>query len=473
MQSDYVSFLLEVYQAILKDCSVRYPYLSKEFSRDYLRLCSNAERRGLKWFTLDLPALGKHLDACLDQGRLTRSRLPGSLPSRRRGVIPRLFRGITLRVFHEDGSLREDADAEAIRYLRQLYNCSKKLKVQCDEHRTLGEVREFFSIDAETRSGSLDWDSDQLGEGRSLRFRDSPTSGTQDSLEDLPLFQTKEAIASNEPPESVSQSKCNDDYLDTLQCVCDIISHFLGEFNPSEWTGKHGPGAVSDQESGSSKYEFPNWPDKLASIFPLDVFAYANTAIWADEVSQQDIVGRFSPHEPPAKLIAVPKSQKAPRLIASEPIAHQWCQQAIRSFLAERISRTPLQWVISLRDQTKNQELARQASLTSGWTIDLSSASDRLSCWVVERTFRRNPGLLNALHAVRSRWIYNPIDRKSPRFYRLRKFACMGSAITFPVQTIVYTAISVAAILHCRGQRPTIASVTKACQEPEIGRAHV
>jgi hypothetical protein len=78
-------------------------------------------------------------------------------------------------------------------------------------------------------------------------------------------------------------------------------------------------------------------------------------------------------------------------------------------------------------------------------TVDLSAASDRLSCWLVERLFRANHSLLAAFIASRTRFLTNNIDKKSPKLYKLRKFASMGSALTFPVQSICFFVLCVSA----------------------------
>jgi len=47
--------------------------------------------------------------------------------------------------------------------------------------------------------------------------------------------------------------------------------------------------------------------------------------------------------------------------------------------------------------------------------------------------------------ACRTRYIINTIDKKSPKLHKLRKFASMGSALTFPIQSISFYIICVAA----------------------------
>lgn len=461
MQS-YVAYVQSLYDGVLADIGMQYPGLRKGLSRDYVRLCSVLETDGLGFFTLVLPAAGKHFDKCLAAGSLTRFGMANLGPFRRGGVIPRLFKELLLLVFEETGSLRVDVDVNAIRCLRQLFLLMKKIELECTFARTTGEVREFFKVDSECRSATLSWDADELGdwEQGALAFY-TPRPQGPDSLDLIPP-----------PQQEVDRdnfTRTSTDLLSLTHSVFDIISSTIGVFNPYMWKSKHGPGAVSDQVQGASKYEFPYWPDKLERVFPQADFAFANYGLWAESLSEVVARERFSVSEPPCKLIAVPKTQKAPRLIASEPIAHQWCQQSILTFLRNRVESSFLSKSIHFRDQTWNSEAALRASHTGDqWTVDLSAASDRISCWLVERVFRRNKSLLQALHATRTRWIVNPIDKKSPKALVLKKFSCMGSACTFPVQTIIFYGIAVASVLHARGLKATIKNISSVSEEIRI-----
>nr|QXN75361.1 MAG: RNA-dependent RNA polymerase [Grapevine-associated levi-like virus 8] len=158
-----------------------------------------------------------------------------------------------------------------------------------------------------------------------------------------------------------------------------------------------------------------------------------------------------TPHEPPSVLIAVPKTAKTPRLIAKEPVAHQWCQQLIMSFLVERLNLIFGGDFISFDSQDKSRELALASSRDGDLaTVDLSSASDRLSCWAIERAFRRNPTLLHAFHACRTRWAHDNVVTGD--YFVLRKFSTQGSALTFPTQTIFFLMCSLA----CLGKKRSL-----------------
>jgi hypothetical protein len=78
-------------------------------------------------------------------------------------MVPRLFKGLILRVFDDNGVLRADPDVQAIRFLRQLYYAAKKVSITCDDSRTWKQVHEFFETDRKIRSPTLNWDDDEFG----------------------------------------------------------------------------------------------------------------------------------------------------------------------------------------------------------------------------------------------------------------------------------------------------------------------
>lgn len=447
MMKSYVTMLQGLYTAIFRDLAVQFPSIHKELIRDHTRLFSTIEARGLSFLTIDLPEQGKHFDRCLSAQRLTHFPGPNSGSWKKGGIVPKLFRGLLLRVFDLDGSLRIDADPASIRSLRQLYYAAKKVKMECSDERIWKSISSFVRIDESLRVPSLPWTDNELPQRASepLHLGDVLAHcGTA-----LPLFDVHHDRRTSEDRLS---SSIGIDFLSHVQLVADYVVNSFGEFNPLDWRAKHGPGAVSDRSMGGvySKYSFPNWPEKLESAFPSSEFAYANLGDWAADSVAGDQCG-LSPHEPPSRLIAVPKTQKTPRLIASEPTAHQWCQQMLLDYLATKIRTGLLSHTVHLCDQSENQTAASLASmLGSHATVDLSDASDRLSCWTIERMFRANTSLLHALHASRTRWVRNSIDKKSPEYIVLKKFACMGSACTFPVQSIVFAICCIASVLHAR-----------------------
>lgn len=468
MMKSYATYYKDLYSSVLDDIADRYPSLRESLMLDKARLLSLVDARGLKFLTIDLPELGKHFERCLSNSLYVPSRLPGSRPvAGKVGLIPRLFSGIYLRVFDEFGALRVDLDIHAIACLRQLFLMAKKTKLECEDARKWQAISEFFGIDRGLRRPSLDWEADDLGafDSDHLHLGDHQIDRSDPRQPVLPGLVPE--VADQLGPDSIEWG-----HICSIQSVCDIVASTLGVFNPLEWRTKHGPGAVADGRKGESKYDFPYWPSKLDAVFPLPDFAYANYGLWADDTTTQDGTRKGFRHlfgEPPSRLLAVPKTQKGPRLIAAEPSCYQWCQQSIKDFLAGRIGSTPIASSVRFRTQLANQKLAQRASHDGrAATIDLSSASDRVSCWIVERAFRRNQSLLRALHASRTRWVSQLIDDLSPRYYVLKKFATMGSACTFPVQTILFTCIVVGSVLYARRLTPNIRNIRMISREVQV-----
>ncbi|DAD51548.1 RNA-directed RNA polymerase [ssRNA phage Esthiorhiza.2_47] len=454
----YEEYLLGLYEAMLSSIARLRPGLRVDCERDYKRLLSSVEKGGIRVFLEHLPAMGKHLDICLSQKRLTASNVAFMAPFRRRGVIPRLFKGLFLSVFDESGVLRIEPDISAIRFLRTLLSVAKKFRMSCSDSSTWSTVDGFYKIDQGVRHPTLSWDDDGFEASMAAHL----SLGDVDQLA-FPLLHHN--VDAGEPCSIVVP-----DSISAIQSVADIVSAQLGRFDPLEWKSRHGPGVVSDLKQGMNKYSFPFWPDKLERVFPFADMAFHSYDEWAAYVcSKSEAELQSMKHEPPSRLAAVPKVLSKPRLIASEPVAHQWCQQTVADFLMSSVQNTAISSAISFRDQSKNGELALKASSSgSHATIDLSDASDRISCWVIERVLRRNSTLLDAVQSCRTRWIRNEIDRKSPRLYKLRKFTTMGSTVTFPMQTILFACIAIGATLVQRGQIPTIRNVRRTALEVQI-----
>lgn len=99
---------------------------------------------------------------------------------------------------------------------------------------------------------------------------------------------------------------------------------------------------------------------------------------------------------------------------------------------------------INFNDQDPSKDLARSASISGLLaTVDLSSASDRLSCWTVERSFP-NLHILEALNASRTHKALISDGEDKGLIVGLKKFAGMGSAVTFPVQSLIYACVCIA-----------------------------
>lgn len=151
------------------------------------------------------------------------------------------------------------------------------------------------------------------------------------------------------------------------------------------------------------------------------------------------------------KVTPVPKTRLKPRLIAIEPTAMQYAQQGLMRALVPLLEWGPQSaGLIGFTDQVPNQHLAERGSIDRQVaTIDLSDASDRVSWSLVKSLFGWWPDVVGALDASRSRNAMLPNGELLP----LKKFASMGSAVCFPVEAMVFTAIAFAAIADEIGSR--------------------
>lgn len=436
MLNRHVPELLQVYQCLFRDIGNTYPTLRDELELDSAHLTRLVNSRGVNVFCIDLPAAGKHFDRCLSEGMYSTSGLPLTKRCPRSVMYPQFLRGLHERVFHQSGGLKEDCDVEAILFLRQLYYCAKKCELDCPLENVLDSVKDFFETDNHLPEPEGFWQSDQ------------PTN--EEIIESYTGF-GRSLIYSSRIGDDESHLQV---LLNNLDTVAGIISSTLGPYQPEDWSFKHGPGAVAERKGQVNKYQFVNWSDRLDSVFPYADFGYHNHAAWARHVAKSiDGVGRemaFS-EDPYSRLISVRKTLKAPRLIAAEPSEHQWCQQNIWDYFR---SRTRASWIsrfILFQDQSRNQELAKRGSVDGSLaTLDLSEASDRVTCHFVGNLFRSNLGLLKALQSSRTRRIRQNINPDVPSEFNLKKFSTMGSACTFPVESLGFLAIALAATITSR-----------------------
>jgi len=446
--NSYANYIQGLYRAMYVDIACKLPSLRVDCERDLKRLLSISKTDGLPFFMITLPEFGKHFDQCLSNHSLSLSRLPHFRAAKRRGVIPQLFKGLLQRIFGESGELKDQPCLDSISFVRQLCYAVKRFGMRCPDSATWRQIDEFYKVEGEIEPPSSYWTGEQSS-ADSLGHRD-----LHDVLDvSLPLFRPFGG-GSEAPLDRLSGA------FFCVQSVADLVASELGWFDPAESRLKHGPGAVSDRRPGMTKYLPGWWPDVLESQFPLCDYGYHNhLAAAAGSLIHTDTPVFAGA----SKLIAVPKTLKAPRLIAAEPTANQWCQQAILNFMYKKVSHTSLRRSVNFRSQIPNQVAALRASIDgSSATIDLKSASDRISCGLVERMFRRNHSLLDALRATRTQFILNELDRKHPRLHRLRKFSTMGSAVTFPIQSYIFACIAIGCFLFESGLSPTPQNIRRA-----------
>nr|QDH86769.1 MAG: RNA-dependent RNA polymerase [Leviviridae sp.] len=358
-------------------------------TRDINYVSRRYEYEGLSFLTITLPSFGKDFQKSLDQGYVDRSLFQG-FPWQ--VGLPRFLGGFLDLVFDRtSGQLRNtELSVVAILAIRQLTLMFSKILLPCSDARVKDAIEAFVSCEQDVKVSnrkisSHDWnDFERIG---NLLF------GSLFSEIDRKIY--------------------------------------YGDLLP-----KHGPGATADRLRANAKYRQASWPARLEGVFPFGEYALPNWRYF-DEMSNVDILEPGS--ETPARVVTVPKTLKAPRVIAIEPTAMQYMQQAISRPLVEAIENDKvLTRLIGFRDQIPNQEMARIGSLKGNLaTLDLSEASDRVSNQHVRHLVSQFPHLHKGLDATRSR----KADIPGHGVKRLAKYASMGSALCFPLEALVFTTL--------------------------------
>lgn len=224
-----------------------------------------------------------------------------------------------------------------------------------------------------------------------------------------------------------------------LERAQDLIKGWLGDWKYHGDLGRHGGGSVAD--SGRAKYSKYNAlvsDVKLDHIFLHDPFApeYAMLPYIKRSVRGGKRLDRCS------KLCFVPKNFAKLRSISMEPAALQFTQQGVMCSLYRYFKKTKYHGIgqhLRLWDQSQNQGLAYHGSITNEYaTIDSSHASDSVSWKLVKVLFKKVPQLLKWLIATRSSHTLLPTGTR----LELSKFAPMGSALCFPIESIIFLVIS-------------------------------
>ena len=135
---------------------------------------------------------------------------------------------------------------------------------------------------------------------------------------------------------------------------------------------------------------------------------------------------------PGNKVTTVPKNAKIDRVIAIEPDLNMYIQKGIGNLIRSRLKRV----LVDLDDQTKNQQLALEASITgSHATIDLSSASDTVSLKLVELLLPHD--WFEAIKQSRSERGVMP----DGSLIHYQKVSSMGNGFTFELESLIFWAL--------------------------------
>jgi hypothetical protein len=215
-----------------------------------------------------------------------------------------------------------------------------------------------------------------------------------------------------------------------------LFGSLIGSAMTSPFKGSHGPGAVSERLGTNSRWNFSTISVDADSLVGSEEFR----PNWESLQNRPPTFGTI-----PARLEAVPKTAEKPRLISIEPSYNQFMQQSLLKKLRKGLR--DARSVCAFDSQDDNRMMAKNGSYNGSIaTVDLSDASDRVSMALVEQLFGFSPAFLRYLRLSRSAFVQLP----GGDLALLNKFASMGSALTFPVEAMVFTALVVTSI--CRGR---------------------
>lgn len=386
------SDLLELWEAVYRDACQK---CTAEVSdlRDLETVRSRVKDEGLSFLTIVLPRFARDFERSLAIGRVDSSSFENFKKDK---AHPAFLRGMLSQIFnHETGGLADDSSDSPtiVEAVRQICLSFKKVELPCTPERERAAIQNFVDVEHE-----------------------------------LQTFCPSEAA--------------RDSFRDVASVLWDNL--VLGDLHPGMLVPRHGPGGTAERIMGNQKYVWRRWHERLESVMPFLGSAYPLGA--ALESVHQEVTFVPESEEQPVRVVLVPKTLKAPRIIAVEPVCMQYTQQALQSQLYDAIER---HWLtaghVNFRDQSTNQRMAISSSTTGQYaTIDLSDASDRVPRDLALEMISGAPVLRDAVDMCRSTHAQLP----DGRVLTLRKFASMGSALCFPIEAMYFYTVAVLALLE-------------------------
>lgn len=372
-------------------------------SKDLLLLSERIIEEGTSFVYSTLPLLGRALDNGLVTGSV---QTPSNFRLKGKTALPVLFYSCFSRVFEDSGSIRSNPCVTTIFYLRQMLLLDSKFITEPTKEQQQSAYRSFCD-----RQNSL----------RKVR---------------LPIGHPVIEIAKR------------------------LLTKYLKRLDISSIQPGHGPGAVAEGFNRFEKWDFRNWPAKAERFYPFLEYGTPSLLASLSRGSAIPLVRNLT-----TKCCLVPKDFRGPRLISAESTATQYLQQGQMRAIMRYIENHPvLSKSIRLRDQTHNRKMCKTAYDNGLATLDLSNASDTVSCVLVWELLSGLPKLRRYLFSTRSDWISFEGKRQ-----KIIAFSPMGSAVCFPIETLVFWSLTMASLKlvrpQYRGNRASFKS--EACSIPD------
>lgn len=395
--SDLLVLATHIYQDAVAKCVADISDL-----RDLKTIKSRTKKEGLSFLTITLPSFATDFERSIAIGyidpKFFRSfRKNGPIPALLQGMVGLLFDRETGRILSNDPHELQK-QAEVVKAIRQICLFAKKIRLACTPNRVLRALEGFAQVE-------------------------------------------RYLAESKVQPEDEAAFKAVSRW-----CWGDVVR----AIDSSSLVPHHGPGNTADRLISNEKYRLQLYYERLEPYFPflgnvLSVDSYINR-----DTGEFDSVTLIPPDmELPVKVTPVPKTLKGPRIIAIEPTCMQFVQQGIRAALYSAIESSRLTGGhVNFTDQSVNQVHALDGSRTGLLaTIDLSDASDRVPRDLALSMFDSNPVLQEMIDACRSTHAKLPDGRV---IGPLNKFASMGSALCFPIESMYFYAVCIVGLLRAQ-----------------------
>jgi len=212
-----------------------------------------------------------------------------------------------------------------------------------------------------------------------------------------------------------------------------LCADVLGDISPQAFDRvTPGSGASADRVPPSVRYNFKN-------IITTD-----RIAGWFGTPSHSSV--KYI-----SRVLTVPKDARGPRVICCEPASLMSHQKSVQLYLHDLFNSSSIaSGHVNVLNQNINQELARIGSIDrSVATLDMAEASDRVSIALVKAIV---PAVwFDLLMSLRSPQYTVEGSHKRYKKVTMRKFAPMGSALCFPIETLCFWALSSAAVARKLG----------------------
>lgn len=388
-------------QTILEQLSMD---LDLSVERDISVMKYRCEHEGFSFLSLTLPVLSDALLHGIETGTF---HCPAQFS--RSGRLPRFLGGFFKRVFNKDGRLLAEPCPYTLKGIRQVCDFFKKVEIECTQGRQAKAIKAYREVEGELR-----------------------TMTSQILREDKTLDEISGRIWAQVFPE-----------LDGLSLVC-----------------HHSRGFTADRRLANARHGVAKWNERSESSFPSDLHCYPNYGVAADHDGSSDKAEGVEflsvRQELGVRVVFVPKTLKAPRVIAMEPSHVQYMQQSVKDYIYEVLEAHEFtRRSIRFTDQSVNRSLAYSSSIDKRLaTLDLKDASDRVHLELVQRIFKTS-GLLPYLEDARSLHATLPDGRNMV----LTKYASQGSALCFPVEAMVFYTLCQSAMHQLDGRRPSSQSI--------------